>query len=158
MASHELLHTLIPLLNRGSTWTDCARHGWQVWPGPVHFPDFSNPRTLEYWQTLNREWYDSGARFHGLWIDMNEPSNFVPGAGGAPSKVLTACLTVPEQDWQSGGRQMCARCWCSVVDVQQCLQHVLQWCCHHVVREHGWGCKSRIMHTIPVRAASVALP
>ena len=53
----------------------------------MHFPDFSSPRGQEYWQIINQEWYDSGARFHGLWIDMNEPSNFVQG--GDPQALKT---------------------------------------------------------------------
>lgn len=47
----------------------------QVWPGPVYFPDFFNPATQDYWtQQLQSVW--DGVKVDGMWIDMNEVSNF----------------------------------------------------------------------------------
>jgi len=51
----------------------------RVWPeDPVYFPDYTNPRTHEWWKLLISEFHDLIA-FDGLWIDMNEPANFVAG-------------------------------------------------------------------------------
>lgn len=56
-----------------------------VWPGEVSFPDFTNPKTEEYWlQQLSK--YHSTIPFDGVWIDMNEPSNFVNGSPDGCSK------------------------------------------------------------------------
>ncbi|XP_078009049.1 lysosomal alpha-glucosidase-like isoform X2 [Phascolarctos cinereus] len=51
----------------------------QVWPGLTAFPDFSNPETHQWWlQNLNV--FHARVPFDGLWIDMNEPSNFKDGS------------------------------------------------------------------------------
>ena len=51
----------------------------QVWPDdPTYFPDFSNPVTQEWWVDQIVTFYDK-LNFDGIWIDMNEPANFVDG-------------------------------------------------------------------------------
>ena len=49
-----------------------------MWPGAVHFPDFLNPETHRYWAEQLRE-FRRLAPWDGVWIDMNEPSNFCTG-------------------------------------------------------------------------------
>jgi len=51
----------------------------QVWPDdPVYFPDYSKNVTRQWWITLVKEFHDL-LEYDGLWIDMNEPANFVDG-------------------------------------------------------------------------------
>ncbi|XP_052536273.1 lysosomal alpha-glucosidase-like [Tympanuchus pallidicinctus] len=51
----------------------------QVWPGYTAFPDFSNTDTHQWWlENLQR--FHTHVPFDGLWIDMNEPSNFMDGS------------------------------------------------------------------------------
>ncbi|CAK60057.1 unnamed protein product (macronuclear) [Paramecium tetraurelia] len=65
-----------------------------VWPGSSYFPDFFHPNCSTYWRTMIKHLYQS-TNFSGLWIDMNEPTNFCDG----------------ECDLQSGGDK-----WNSTMD------------------------------------------
>ncbi|KAK3090595.1 hypothetical protein FSP39_012987 [Pinctada imbricata] len=51
----------------------------KVWPGPTVFPDFTNPQSIEYWTMMMKKFHVN-VSFDGLWIDMNELSNFVDGS------------------------------------------------------------------------------
>jgi len=53
----------------------------QVWPGKVNYPDFFNPNTSLFWHLGLRKLYQQ-VNFSGIWLDMNEVSNFVPGETG----------------------------------------------------------------------------
>jgi alpha-glucosidase (family GH31 glycosyl hydrolase) len=50
----------------------------QVWPGPTHFPDFLNPATPAWWAGQLSAFHPV-APYDGIWLDMNEPSNFCEG-------------------------------------------------------------------------------
>ncbi|KFO76310.1 Lysosomal alpha-glucosidase, partial [Cuculus canorus] len=67
----------------------------KVWPGPTAFPDFTNPETHEWWHDMVKEFHDQ-VPFDGMWIDMNEPSNFVEGSqDGCPYNRLEQPPYVP---------------------------------------------------------------
>jgi len=52
----------------------------KVWPdGACYFGDFSKNSTREWWKILIKEFHDNMLEFDALWIDMNEPANFVDG-------------------------------------------------------------------------------
>ncbi|XP_071510130.1 lysosomal alpha-glucosidase-like isoform X1 [Diadema antillarum] len=50
----------------------------QVWPGDTAFPDWFHPNTSSWWETLAQKFHDT-VDFDGMWLDMNEPSNFIDG-------------------------------------------------------------------------------
>jgi len=52
-----------------------------VWPGQTHFPDFMNNKTQSYWNEMFDLLY-AKVNFSGIWLDMNELSNFVDGEVG----------------------------------------------------------------------------
>eukprot|EP01017_Pseudomicrothorax_dubius_P027000 TRINITY_DN3064_c0_g2_i10.p1 TRINITY_DN3064_c0_g2~~TRINITY_DN3064_c0_g2_i10.p1 ORF type:complete len:550 (+),score=77.07 TRINITY_DN3064_c0_g2_i10:1341-2990(+) len=54
--------------------------GW-VWPGHVIYPDFSAPDMTELWSSFLTDFY-TDFPFGGIWLDMNEPTNFCHGECG----------------------------------------------------------------------------
>lgn len=73
-----------------------------MWPGLTAFPDFSYPGTQDYWDKMLAQ-FRNLVEFDGLWIDMNEPSNFFDGSkqGCPASSPLDNPPYVPHV---SGGR------------------------------------------------------
>jgi alpha-glucosidase (family GH31 glycosyl hydrolase) len=52
-----------------------AEYVAKVWPGNVHFVDFLHPNSTTYWTNMFRTLHDK-VKFSGVWLDMNEVSNF----------------------------------------------------------------------------------
>ncbi|NXI43474.1 SUIS protein, partial [Galbula dea] len=51
----------------------------EVWPGETVFPDFTNPECSSWWVEECKTFYKV-VPYDGLWIDMNEVSNFIKGS------------------------------------------------------------------------------
>ncbi|KAM6199074.1 sucrase-isomaltase, intestinal [Sarcoramphus papa] len=51
----------------------------EVWPGESVFPDFTNPDCTSWWVEECKLFYNV-VPYDGIWIDMNEVSNFIKGS------------------------------------------------------------------------------
>jgi len=72
----------------------------QVWPGVTAFPDFLNPATVEWWSAALAKFATAEVELDGVWIDMNEPSNFCNGQGGY-------CAPVPGEPCPGAQQTQC---------------------------------------------------
>jgi alpha-glucosidase (family GH31 glycosyl hydrolase) len=50
----------------------------EVWPGEVYYVDFLHPNASAFWKT-QLEKLQKKINFSGIWLDMNEPTNFKGG-------------------------------------------------------------------------------
>jgi alpha-glucosidase len=51
-------------------YADGKNYEGNVWPGWCHFPDFTKPKTREWWAKWMKTYAEKG--IHGYWNDMNE--------------------------------------------------------------------------------------
>jgi alpha-glucosidase len=66
----------------------------EVWPGPAVFPDFTDPDARLWWGFNVQDLVRAGVR--GLWLDVNEPTNFPEASGGTvPVTVIAGGDGVP---------------------------------------------------------------
>ncbi|KAL1764830.1 maltase-glucoamylase FLJ16351, partial [Sigmodon hispidus] len=76
----------------------------------VAFPDFLRPSTAAWWKKEINELYSNprepqkSLKFDGLWIDMNEPSNFVDGSvEGCRNEILNKPPYIPYLEARNKG-------------------------------------------------------
>jgi lysosomal alpha-glucosidase len=71
----------------------------KVWnSGTTVWPDFTHPTTVDYWTLMLKSLHDLFP-FDGVWIDMNEPSNFLSGSfNGCPKSSLESPPYLPNVD------------------------------------------------------------
>ncbi|KAK4488039.1 hypothetical protein RD792_003780 [Penstemon davidsonii] len=58
----------------------------KVWPGPTYFPDFLNPSSEVFWTNEIKIFHEL-LPVDGIWIDMNELSNFVSSESNPNSTI-----------------------------------------------------------------------
>ena len=60
----------------------------KVWPGKATFVDWLHPNASDYWSYCLSTFQNTAA-FSGVWVDMNEVSNFMNGNVGHSPSIIT---------------------------------------------------------------------
>ena len=73
-----------------------------VWPGDTVFPDFTS-LNANLWWAKHLEVLQDEIHFDGVWIDMNEPSNFVHGSKVGKIEFVVSSVWVVSRDHRCTG-------------------------------------------------------
>jgi len=75
----------------------------EVWPGKTLLPDWTAPNTFSWWkQQISR--FMAEYPVDGLWIDMNEPSNFLQSGECFMQPDMTTCNDRPAPEHTPAGQ------------------------------------------------------
>ena len=85
-----------------------------MWPGNVHYVDFMHKNALKYWtnelKIFLKLFENSDELIGGLWLDMNEPSNFIDGYNftfqDIPTDYINFSLNFPRYMINNGGSEV----------------------------------------------------
>jgi len=73
----------------------------EVWPNEASYPDFFKTEAQEYWKSQIASFYEQ-APFSGLWLDMNEASNFCAGTCSQFSQTPSSSVLAMQRYIPSG--------------------------------------------------------
>ncbi|XP_066097514.1 sucrase-isomaltase, intestinal isoform X1 [Saccopteryx bilineata] len=103
----------------------------------VAFPDFFRNSTAEWWEREIIDFYNNQMKFDGLWIDMNEPSNFVNGTttNQCRNKELNYPPYLPDLTKRTDGLHFRTMC----METQQILSDGSSVLHYNVHNLYGWS-------------------
>lgn len=76
----------------------------QVWPGPTAFPDFTNPKTHEWWHDMVKDFHEQ-VPFDGMWLVSGPLVAAGPGSCPAPLLGPGAAVGSPRPSLPSPGHE-----------------------------------------------------
>jgi alpha-glucosidase (family GH31 glycosyl hydrolase) len=123
----------------------------QVWPGEAVYPDYLAAANVSSWLQAQLQAFYDQAPFDGLWLDMNEASNFCSGVNCKPDTADKAKMMC---EWRAAAAPAPCCCLPGSPCMHDSIPPVLVLACHHVFKQFNSATRLLLSNDVVVQGCA----